>query len=338
MTAMRQAVSIGLLMCLAAGCGGAGPDQSRTSASQPATWPAASPPPALVVQAHPDGVEGLAFSSEGRTLASCSSDGAVRFWDVTTGKQTGQITQPRRSKAFAFSPDGRRFACNGTGRDELVLYHWPSLSQTHTLQVEGGSGPITRADFSQDGDVVATLHDDFSARLWDAGRGELLHTIPGSIGNYRAGGFSEDGKTFAAVGAHRSLIFVEVDTGRVLHHRRESVRGLHVAAFSPDLRLLAKPRSSLVDLLEPRTGERLRVLREPVGSPYALVFSRDGDRLYSGHRDGAIVVWDVATGRRAQGYLQRAQAVKALAVAPGEDRLASGGGDGVVRIWNLSAE
>jgi WD40 repeat protein len=85
-----------------------------------------------------------------------------------------------------------------------------------------------------------------------------------------------------------------------------------------------------------RTGTRRR-LRTGGTQIYSLVYAKDGSRLFSGHADGSIRIWDVATEQQVDTILGHRGFVFGLAMSPDGRTLASGGADGTVRVWDVGS-
>jgi hypothetical protein len=189
------------------GAAGRGPD--RDSPADRAGARAPQPPPTLVLPSrlartltgHTDGVCGVAFSPDGRLLATASFDGTARVWDPATGGHLRTLTGHDGGVwGVAFSPDGRLLA---TASRDGTARVWDPATGGHLRTLTGHTGTVWAVAFSPDGQLLATASSDKTARLWDPATGEHRRTL----------------------------------TGRVSWVRRANwVRGV---AFSPDDRLLA---------------------------------------------------------------------------------------------------
>jgi dipeptidyl aminopeptidase/acylaminoacyl peptidase len=118
----------------------------------------------------------LAFSADGRTLASGHNDNKIRIWEIASGGQRLAIDHGDRPAVLAFSPDGALLAsaCNQNPRrdlrspdDEKVrLWHPLTGARLHTLA--GHRGPVASLAFSPDGRLLASGSNDTTVLLWDA--------------------------------------------------------------------------------------------------------------------------------------------------------------------------
>ena len=149
---------------------------------------------------HEREIRGLAFSRDGRLLATASGDGQVMLWDAT---RLGQKQKPRRilqarvpgpSVNVAFSPDGRRLA---TGGEENTIKIWDVETGAELLKpLRGHSKEVYAVAFSPDdeGRWVASGGEDGKVKIWDSRSGKLVRTFHGHTGLVSSLAFSPDGK------------------------------------------------------------------------------------------------------------------------------------------------
>jgi WD40 repeat protein len=154
-------------------------------------------------------VNGAAFSSDGRHLASWSIDNTVHVWDVATGAK--QLTIPGRDVVYrknisdrfsfsgvnnlGFSPDGTRLA---TAAAERTVKVWDAAGGKELLNLQGHTSYAMSAAFSPDGKRLATASSDQTVKLWDTTSGQEVLTLklPGQVNKVM---FSPDGKRLASV-------------------------------------------------------------------------------------------------------------------------------------------
>jgi WD40 repeat protein len=253
------------------------------------------------------GVLALAFSADGRLLASCHSDGRLRTWDPSTGRPAGEpIAGPVDfgAEGVVVSPGGKRVLTRGFGRAGV----WDlAARKLVTLEVtRPGSYPMW---FAAGGAVVRA--DEYgTGRSWDAATGRPLPAPEGAALAARGGlvSVSPDGKHVAAALADGAVLAWAADgTGPERALAGGSPGGVKDLRFSPDGRVLAAGgMDGNVRLWDPATGKLLKELRKHTQRIAQVVFSPDGKVLMVEAGDGSGSLWEADPSAAAFGKLQAA--------------------------------
>jgi WD40 repeat protein len=242
-------------------------------------------------------VSALAFSPDGRVIASGDYGHTVRFWDAATGQSVrAPIEQRGVVFSVAFSPDGKTLAV-GTVEPAQEARLWDLA----TGRPIGSSMPhknwVVEVVFSPDGHALLTRSHDGTARLWDAKTGEPLTDY--------------------------------------LRHQ-----GAPVAALSPDGRRVATGGNleAPARIWDAQTGRPLPgATLSHASEVFALAFSPDGAVLGVGCDDGSARLWDVATARPLGPLIVQRSRIVAITFTQDGSELLTTAADGATRSWPVPA-
>ncbi len=258
----------------------------------------------------------VAFSPDGKTLATSSTDETVKLWDVATGRlvRTLEAATFVFGQWLAFSPDGGTLAVAGEwkeveGGGEGLVQLWDVRTGELRRVLTGSGNPTLSVAFSPDGkslvsgsapialgpaEVEEPATEMGELYLWDLATGEVQRKLTGHPVGLRVS-FSPDGKTVAAGGLDEpgAVLLWDVETGAVRQAPAQFSHPVMAVAFSPDGTLLASAcEDEGVQLLDAQTGEVKRTLAAHPGGVLSLAFSPDGKTLAVARED-TVRLWDL---------------------------------------------
>ena len=298
--------------------------------------------PALRVQTKP--VEGVAFSPDGKALASCGWDNAVRIWDVSrlsNGPPSEPIVLPHSSMryAVAFSADGTLLAAGG----DKSLTIWTRTSGRYAPFLEEVTETSHCLTFSADGRTLAIGTDDGLIRLLDMPSGHERAVLRGHNGAVRSVAFSADAHQLVSTSENRSLMLWDALAGvpvGPLHPGREGYNSVLFAAFSADGRHVAVGEPSWcaedITVLDSETGKVCHRLTGHNTGVEALAFSPDGRTLATAGQDRCIKLWDWAHDNEPITLSDGVGHVKSLAFSRDGAWLAYAGDDDTLTVWDVA--
>ena len=157
----------------------------------------------LTLKGHTDSLSALAFTPNGRTLASGGDDGTIRLWEASTGTEILNL-QSGKISALTFSMDGKILASIDKA---FSIQLWDVATGDKLISIEGQNDYGNVLAFSADSKILACGGRDGTIRLWDAATGNKLSTLKGHVDWVNALAFSPDGNTLAS-GSTDGAIFL----------------------------------------------------------------------------------------------------------------------------------
>lgn len=289
--------------------------------------------PLAELSGHVGPVTGVAYSTDGSSLATVGADARLKIWNASSGTLTRTI-ELDNGPATALAVFGNN-ALTGHATGDIVLWDWQRAEKIAAFK--RNDAQIWSVSFAgRAGRIVAASHD-WKITLWDtATPSGPVQVIDAHDSAAQAVAYvtTEKGPRLASGGADKTVKLWNLDTlDRIRTYRghRDFITALN---FSPNGKLLASASlDGNIRVWSTTSGRLLRRLYGHRGRVGSLSFAPDGKTLASSGADGQLRIWDVERSRTLRTITGHAGAVNAVSFAPDGERLASAGEDGVVRIW-----
>jgi RNA polymerase sigma factor (sigma-70 family) len=289
----------------------------------------------------------VAFSPDGKTIATGGADGNVRRWDAATGKEIRPVIEPVQSHSqnvFYLDPD----TLVTFGWQQTVKL-WDAATGKPKLAFAGAELGVRAVAYSPDGRHVAVGGGDAPIRVWDAASGKQFAQLRDGRSDVTSLDFGPDGKwVVSADGDGGVQLWDWAKGGAPIKRFSGQGSGMHrPAVFSPDGKSIATgDEEGVIRRWDISTGKAVHTLKEQplrgrASSVSSLAFAPHGQALFSASLDHGIRQWDLATGKDARliraESLGHSNAASRLALSPGGRWGYSSSYDGSISAWEVGS-
>lgn len=322
------------------------------------------------------GMSRVAFSEDGRYLATGSFSGEVLIWEVVTGNRVAVLPGHRdRINVLQFDASYRLLTASDDGTAQIwdapkgivlmvlkgeggfvragalspdgakvatgyssgVVRIWDSTSGASLFTLQRHENYIVSMSFSSDGKRLMTASWDGTARIWDVGAGTELTLLRGHGDLLTDAKFSPHDEFIVTASRDNSMRLWNGKTGTLVSVLVGHVDTVESVGFSPDeSRLISSSRDSTVRLWKTKTRAELKTLHGHTASVGNAVFSTDSRLIVTASSDTTARLWDADSGRQIAILAGHKGAITSVAFSADSKRVLTSSTDGVAILWDAS--
>jgi eukaryotic-like serine/threonine-protein kinase len=288
--------------------------------------------PLRTYKGHVGAVRTVAWSHDGRQIASGGDDETVQVWDASNGKLISSYHgHSNWIHALSWSHDDKHIiSVSGnhdvhvsnaaTGQKDFVCQH------SSTLVISVACAPKEK--------LLAAGTNNGYIHIWDATTRKELHVLHGHTARVEAVAWSPGGKRLASAGGDQTVQIWDPATGKHILTYRGHTSKVHAISWSHDtLSIASADMDGTVRVWDVHTGHDILTYSNHTGVVYAVSWSYDSKHLASASDDHTVQVWDASDGKTLFTFQDHSGPVHDVAWAPRDKRIASAENDGTVRVW-----
>jgi WD40 repeat protein len=279
-------------------------------------------------------IQSLAYSKDGKLLASGSTDNSLSLWSIQTGVEVWKRQVHEGDvNAIAISPDGSRIVTAGSDgilaisnlKDGELIYSFKE-----------GDISINSLAFSIDGTQIAFGGDDKTIKILDLKDRTIKGLLKGHDGAVTSLAYHPDGKSLISSSSDTKVRLWDIETMAVKRtFAGNTVSVLSISISSDGRYVAAGGEDGRLWVWYISTGQLKWSSDKHESQINAVAFMKDRELIATGSEDKQARIWEVETGKNIRTLKEHEGTVAALSFSPDGKYLACGSGNNMIVIWNV---
>lgn len=266
----------------------------------------------------------IAFSHDGKFLATGEGSGAVRIWKVKTGKVFHSLKGHKWwVHSVKFSRDDKKLVSGSYTMKGSVK--WQTIRDLDEEDKEEAEDDYFKQEWAYDDTVI----------VWDVRSGKMIHKFDHPFGSLCVD-FSPDGKEIASSGLDNTVRLWNIASGKEIFNLLiKEAYFINNVAFTPDGKnLISGGGDNQVKIIDAATGKIQHIFKQVESAVEDVSVSPDGNKIAASRRDGNIDLWDLHSHTLLYRINTGDKPVQAISFSPDGKYIASGDNLGFLRLWN----